>query len=117
LSCPPPEVKLYDGIRLGIPQPTEWQQLAADHGQEFHLAGYLYCIILLYTLVIVYVTRCIVLSYFLRALVAAARPLCILPLHPDKCGGLRPVGRLGLRNQYTLTILGINIVLLLVTWW
>jgi hypothetical protein len=78
---------------------------------------YLYCIILLYTLVIVYVTRCIVLSYFLRALVAAARPLCILPLHPDKCGGLRPVGRLGLRNQYTLTILGINIVLLLVTWW
>jgi hypothetical protein len=58
---------------------------------QFHLAAYvwvyLYCIILLYTLVIVYVTRCIVLSYFLRALVAAARPLCILPLHPDKCGG------------------------------
>jgi hypothetical protein len=84
-----------------------------------HLAGYVYvcCISLLYALVIVYVTRCIVLSYFLRALVAAARPLRILPLHPDKCGGLRPVGQLGLRNQYTLTILGINIVLLLVIWW
>ena len=25
--------------------------------------------------------------------------------------------QLGLRNQYTLTVLGINIVLLLVTWW
>jgi hypothetical protein len=30
---------------------------------------------------------------------------------------LRPVGQLGLRNQYTLTVLGINIVLLLVIWW
>jgi hypothetical protein len=92
----------------------------APNGQ-FHLAGYvyvyLYCISLLYTLVIFYVTRCIVLSFFLRALVAAARPLRVLPLHPDKCGGLRPVGQLGLRNQYTLTVLGINIVLLLVTWW
>jgi hypothetical protein len=84
---------------------------------HLHLSGYvyLYCIILLYTLIIVYVTRCIALSLFLRALVAGA-PLRILPLHPDKCGGLRPVGRLGLRNQYTLTILGINIVLLLVVW-
>jgi hypothetical protein len=88
----------------------------APEGQ-LHLAAYvyLYCIILLYTLVIIYVTRCIALSLFLRALVAGA-PLRILPLHPDKCGGLRPVGRLGLRNQYTLTILGINIVLLLVVW-
>lgn len=86
-------------------------------GGHLYLAGYvyLYCIVLLYALIIVYVTRCIVISLFLRALVAEA-PLRILPLHPDRCGGLRPVGRLGLRNQYTLTILGINIVLLLVVW-
>ena len=92
---------------------TSW---IAPAGQ-LHLAGYVYvyCIILLYTLIIVYVTRCIVISLFLRAFVTGA-PLRILPLHPDKCGGLRPVGRLGLRNQYTLTILGINIVLLLVVW-
>lgn len=84
---------------------------------HLHLASYvyLYCIILLYIVIIVYVTRCIALSLFLRALVGSA-PLRILPLHPDKCGGLRPVGRLGLRNQYTLTILGINIVLLVLVW-
>lgn len=109
------------GIVLGIvtvwfyekSPPISW--IAPDC--QLHLAGYvyLYCIILLYTLIIVYVTRCIVVSLFLRALVAGA-PLRILPLHPDKCGGLRPVGRLGLRNQYTLTVLGINIVLLLVVW-
>ena len=109
------------GIVLGIVtlRPYVTNHVAswiAPEGQ-LHLAGYvyLYCIILLYTLVIVYVARSIVVSFFLRALVGGA-PLRILPLHPDKCGGLRPVGRLGLRNQYTLTILGINIVLLLVVW-
>jgi len=30
----------------------------------------------------------------------------------NRCGGLRPVGQLGLRNQYTLSILGINVVIL-----
>ena len=35
-----------------------------------------------------------------------------LPLHPDQCGGLRPVGEPGLRNQYTLTLPGLNIVIL-----
>jgi len=83
---------------------------------SLHFAGYMYfCFItLLYAVVIVYVMRGIVVSLCLRALVALAAPLRILPLHPDKCGGLRPVGQLGLRNQYTLTVLGINIVLLLV---
>jgi hypothetical protein len=108
------------GIALGLLTLRLMRKAApswiAPEGQ-LHLAAYvyLYCIILLYTVVIIYVARCIVLSYFLRALVAAA-PLRILPLHPDRCGGLRPVGRLGLRNQYTLTVLGINIVLLLVVW-
>jgi hypothetical protein len=102
-------------LRSYVNDPVAASWIAPD-GRP-HLAGYVYlcCIILLYAMVIVYVTRCIVLSLFLRALVAGA-PLRILPLHPDKCGGLRPVGRLGLRNQYTLTVLGINIVLLLVVW-
>jgi len=107
------------GVVLGIVTRRRYVNGApwiAPQGQ-LHLAGYvyLYCIILLYALVIIYVTRCIVVSFFLRALVAL-EPLRILPLHPDKCGGLRPVGRLGLRNQYTLTVLGINIVLLLVVY-
>jgi hypothetical protein len=38
----------------------------------------------------------------------------MLPFHPDKCGGLRPVGQLGLRNQTTLSILGLNVVILAV---
>jgi hypothetical protein len=86
-------------------------------GGSLNLASwvYCYCITLLYILVILYVVRSILLARFLRALVLVA-PLRILPLHPDKCGGLRPVGRLGLRNQYTLTVLGINLVLLLGVW-
>lgn len=85
--------------------------------RHLYVAGcvYVYCISVLYAIIIFYVTRSIVISLFLRKLVAS-NPLRILPLHPDKCGGLRPVGRLGLRNQYTLTILGINIVLLLLIW-
>jgi hypothetical protein len=36
-----------------------------------------------------------------------------LPFHPDKAGGLRPVGHLGLRNQYALSLFGVNVALLL----
>jgi hypothetical protein len=88
-------------------------------GRHLHLASwvYSYCIALLYIVVILYVVRSILLARFIRALVMVAAPLRILPLHPDKCGGLRPVGRLGLRNQYTLTVLGINLVLLLGVWY
>jgi hypothetical protein len=74
---------------------------------------YFYCIALLYTLVFIYVLRCVVISLFLNDVVDSSK-ISLLPFHPDKCGGLRPVGRLGLRNQYTLTILGLNIVLLMV---
>jgi hypothetical protein len=77
--------------------------------------AYAYGITLLYGMVIVYIWRSIMISSFLRALVKTTK-LRLLPFHPDKCGGLRPVGQLGLRNQYVLTTLGINIVLLLVVW-
>jgi hypothetical protein len=46
----------------------------------------------------------------LRRLLRKAE-VSMLPLHPDGCGGLRPVGRLGLRNQYALTVFGINVIL------
>ena len=75
--------------------------------------AYFYCIVLLYTLVFIYVARCVVISVFLNHVVKSSQ-ISLLPFHPDKCGGLRPVGRLGLRNQYTLTVLGLNIVLLIV---
>jgi hypothetical protein len=72
---------------------------------------FLYCIFLFYALIPVYVLRTVAISLLLRDIVAHAK-LHLLPLHPDRCGGLRPVGRLGLRNQYALTVLGLNIVLL-----
>jgi hypothetical protein len=36
----------------------------------------------------------------------------MLPFHPDKSAGLRPMGHLGLRNQYALTVCGVNVLLL-----
>jgi hypothetical protein len=53
------------------------------------------------------------MTLFLNDVVGHAQ-LQMLPFHPDKCGGLRPMGRFGLRNQYLLTILGMNIVFLVI---
>jgi hypothetical protein len=77
------------------------------------LAGYvfLYCIFVFYALATVYVFRNLAIALLLRDIVAHAQ-LHMLPLHPDKAGGLRPVGRLGLRNQYALTLFGLNVVIL-----
>ncbi|HSA54643.1 MAG TPA: hypothetical protein VLE53_03015 [Gemmatimonadaceae bacterium] len=66
-----------------------------------------------YMLIPVYVLRSVAISLFLRDLVKVT-PLRLLPFHPDKCGGLRPIGRLGLRNQYALSIVGINVALLMI---
>ena len=86
----------------------------ADEGHLL-LAGYVFvcCIFLFYAVIPIYVLRNIAISLLLKDIVAHCE-LHLLPLHPDRCGGLRPVGRLGLRNQYALTLLGLNIVLLIV---
>jgi hypothetical protein len=60
---------------------------------------------------VIYLFRNIALSLLLGDIVRHAR-LQLLPWHPDRCGGLRPVGRLGLRNQYALSIFGVNVVLM-----
>jgi hypothetical protein len=73
--------------------------------------AYWYCITLLYAVITNYVVRCIAFTVFLNRLVDLST-IHLLPFHPDKCGGLRPIGRLGLRNQYTLSILGLNVVIL-----
>lgn len=72
----------------------------------------LYCVFLFYCLVPVLILRIVGVTLLLRDIVAYSR-LCILPLHPDKSGGLRPMGSLGLRNQYLLTIFGLNIVFMM----
>jgi hypothetical protein len=73
---------------------------------------FLYCIILLAVVTTVYIFRSIAIGLLLRDVVAHAE-LHMLPLHPDKAGGLRPIGRLGLRNQYAITLIGLNIALAL----
>ncbi len=74
-------------------------------------AVFLWCIFLFYALIPIYILRSVFVSIFLRKLVACSQ-ISMLPFHPDRAGGLRPVGRLGLRNQYALTVFGLNVVLL-----
>jgi hypothetical protein len=74
---------------------------------------FLYCIFVYCVLIAVYVVRTVATSLFLRALVARAETK-LVPFHPDQCGGLRPVGVLGLRDQYLLTIFGINVILVFI---
>jgi hypothetical protein len=62
---------------------------------------------------LIYICRSVAMTLFLNDVVGKAQ-LQMLPFHPDKCGGLRPVGRFGLRNQYLLTILGVNIAFLVI---
>jgi hypothetical protein len=71
---------------------------------------FLYCVFLFYAVASIFVLRNFAVALLLRDIVAHAQ-LHMLPLHPDKAGGLQPVGRLGLRNQYALTLFGLNIVL------
>ena len=72
---------------------------------------FLFCLFLFYALVVIYLFRNIALPLLLKDIVKHAR-IQLLPWHPDRCGGLRSVGRLGLRNQYALSIFGVNVVLM-----
>ncbi|HET9183109.1 MAG TPA: hypothetical protein VFP59_13315 [Candidatus Angelobacter sp.] len=73
----------------------------------------LWSLCLFYGLVPVYVLRSMAVSFFLKDIVRHAQ-LHLLPFHPDRSGGLRPVGRLGIRNQYLLTVFGLNVVFLFI---
>jgi hypothetical protein len=75
------------------------------------LPGYVFLtsIFLFFGLLPVYITRNIAISVFLKDLVDHSE-LRLLPFHPDRCGGIRPVGELGLRSQYALTVLGLNVI-------
>lgn len=109
------------GLAIGAGLAFLTQQIYIASGSGFWISEqrvllpvgyvYVYCIALLYALITLYVLRSILISVFLNQLVRRAE-LHMMPFHPDKCGGFRPVSRLGLRNQYTLTILGLNVVLL-----
>lgn len=70
---------------------------------------YLYGLVLLYYFITVYVIRN-VFTALLFIKITQHADIQILPMHPDKSGGLRPLGEIGLRNQYVVMLLGINLV-------
>lgn len=72
---------------------------------------YIACIVALYTVILLYVARSLTVSWLLWRVVRRAT-VRLLPFHPDGSGGLSCVGRLGLRNQVTLSVLGLNIAIL-----
>jgi len=84
-------------------------------GKFLWLAGSMYigCLFLFYGSIAVYVIRIFGISWLFWAIMKAGT-VHMLPLHPDKAGGLRPLGELGLRNQYPLTLFGVNVVLVVV---
>lgn len=63
---------------------------------------------LFYAVITLYVLRSIAITFLLADIVKSAQ-VHLLPMHPDKSAGLNPVGKLGLRNQYALMVLGINL--------
>jgi hypothetical protein len=77
-------------------------------------AVFLLSVGLFFAVITFYIIRTFAIS-FLLANVVRFGDIRMLPFHPDKCGGLRPVGRLALRNQYGLTVMGINVVLFALT--
>jgi hypothetical protein len=81
-----------------------------DSGSPLPTAGYIhaYCDFLFSFVAAVYVVRSVATLFLLFDVVAQAT-LHILPLHPDNAGGLQPIGRLGLRNQYAIALAGLNI--------
>ena len=78
--------------------------------------GYLFLmsVCAFFAVVTIYIVRTVAMSFLLGTVVRFG-DIRMLPFHPDKCGGLRPVGRLALRNQYGLSVMGINVALFALT--
>jgi hypothetical protein len=79
---------------------------------KFSVAGWIYlcCVFLFYFIVIVYILRVWSESSFLLDLVKHAK-IKLKPFHYDNCCGLALIGKLGLRHQYLLTAIGINLMI------
>jgi hypothetical protein len=66
----------------------------------------------LYGLIGIYLTRAVAVAWCLHALVSQSEERIAIDLfHPDNCGGLRPVGWIGLRNQWLLIAGGIGVAI------
>jgi hypothetical protein len=102
----------YANYSLFDPDPNGHQYHWSIHNHHLLPVGYIYllCIFLFYAVVAVYAVRSMAIAFLLRDIASCAR-IHIVPLHPDGAGGLQPIGQLGLRNQYALTLIGVNVVL------
>ncbi len=106
------------GVVVGLGNAIAYSPQEVGHwmarDDQLLLVGYYFivCVAFFYFALTLYVVRAIWMCVFLRDLVrlSTIRPL---PLHPDRSGGLRPIGELGLRNQYMLAVLGTNLALLI----
>jgi hypothetical protein len=67
---------------------------------------------LFYWITVVYVSQGMALIVLLFRLTRNFE-IEVFPFHYDNCSGLRIVGRLGLRNQYLLAVIGLNLLALL----
>ncbi len=76
----------------------------------FSITGwvYIYAVFVFYWVMFVFVSRSLGIAFFLRTL-ASRSEIRIIPFHPDHCGGLQPIGTLGLRNLYILSVVGLNL--------
>jgi hypothetical protein len=84
----------------------------AYNGTRFYATGlvYLYCVFSFYYIISVYIIRIGSITLFLQDMVKYAE-VTLNPLHLDRCGGLSPVGKIGLRHQYPLAVIGVNLVI------
>lgn len=98
-----------------IYKPSGWGSWQAVDGR-FGAPGYLWLfwIFMFYFISVFYLVRATGFYFLLRAATRSFE-VHLQPFHPDGCGGLKPIGILGLRNQYLLVAAGMNIVLLAVT--
>ena len=97
-------------------------QVYSDPGLKFWTADsrgmtyagwmYLLSLFLAYSILPLFILRSIAVTRLLRSIIRAGE-IDIVPFHPDRCGGLKPVGQIGLRSQYVLTVLGVNLLLLI----
>ena len=114
------------GILIGITIAwANYNALTSGHSPTWQITngqinpagwGYLaFQIPVFYFVVSVYLARGVATIIFLNNLVQAP-PVSVVvdPFAPDKAGGLRPIGQIGLRNQYVLATGGINLVFMII---
>jgi hypothetical protein len=81
---------------------------------NINIAGWMYLcwqLPMFYWIAVVYISQGLALIVLLFRLNRNFE-IEVFPFHRDNCGGLRSVGQIGLRNQYLLAVVGVNLLAL-----